>query len=432
MTRKRRITNWLDSASPAWFASYAIVVSFCTYFCMYAFRKPFSAATYDGYGTFLGLDLKTAYVISQIFGYAISKFVGIRVCSEISAHKRAATLLTFILVAQFALVLFAVLPVKLKIAAIFLNGLPLGMVWGLVVRYLEGRHLSEVLLAGLSCSYIVSSGIVKDIGREWLAFGVSDAWMPAITGLCFLPLFVASVWLLDQLPRPTVEEVDSRAARLEMDRFERWAFFKQFWLVLALLLGAYFLFSAYRDYRDNYGIEILTALGYDQVPAIFSKTELPVAFGVMLAMAGLNIIRNHRLGLLGVYAVMIFGLLMMLGGTLALDAGWLTGHEVWWMVLVGLGSYLVYVPYGAALFERLIASTQVKANAVFGIYLADTIGYTGSVIVQLFKDLGGYTGSRYEFFHAMTYVVSIAGLAMLVVSCLLSASKSAANERAKL
>ena len=35
----------------------------------------------------------------------------------------------------------------------------------LVVRYLEGRRTSEILLVGLSCSYIISSGIVKDIGK---------------------------------------------------------------------------------------------------------------------------------------------------------------------------------------------------------------------------------------------------------------------------
>ncbi len=58
--REPRLTRWL-TAAPDWlFGSYAIAASFSTYFCMYAFRKPFVAATYDQLGTFLGLDLKTA------------------------------------------------------------------------------------------------------------------------------------------------------------------------------------------------------------------------------------------------------------------------------------------------------------------------------------------------------------------------------------
>ena len=70
-----------------------------------------------------------------------------------------------IAVAMAALAVYGALPGDWKVVAIFFNGLPLGLVWGLVVRYLEGRRSSELLLAGLSCSFIVSSGIVKDIGR---------------------------------------------------------------------------------------------------------------------------------------------------------------------------------------------------------------------------------------------------------------------------
>ncbi len=120
---------------------------------MYAFRKPFSAATFEGqffFGT--DVELKTALVISQIIGYALSKYIGIKVCSEIPRGRRALFLVVLILAAELSLVLYGVVPNQWKWLAIFLNGLPLGMVWGLVVWYLEGRRLSEILLAGLSCS----------------------------------------------------------------------------------------------------------------------------------------------------------------------------------------------------------------------------------------------------------------------------------------
>ena len=70
------LTRWLTTAPDWLFASYAIATSFSTYFCMYAFRKPFAAATYNELGTFVGLDLKTAIVISQIIGYTLSKVIG--------------------------------------------------------------------------------------------------------------------------------------------------------------------------------------------------------------------------------------------------------------------------------------------------------------------------------------------------------------------
>src|SRR6267154_1003829 len=220
-----RLTAWLEKAPAPAFAAYAIAAAFTTYFCMYAFRKPFAAAKFEG-EFFLGstVALKTALVISQIIGYALSKYIGIKVCSEVSATRRAITLVALIVWAELALIAYGLVPNNLKVMAIFFNGLPLGMVWGLVVWYLEGRRTSELLLAGLSCSYIVSSGIVKDLGRAMMEgvvavwwrqapliggpigsalWKVSESWMPAIMGLHFLPLFLLAVWMLNQLPRPT-------------------------------------------------------------------------------------------------------------------------------------------------------------------------------------------------------------------------------------
>jgi hypothetical protein len=66
------VTRWLSGAHPAVFAAWAILAAFSTYFCMYAFRKPFAAASFaDGTGL-LGLDLKSLYVISQVCGYCLS------------------------------------------------------------------------------------------------------------------------------------------------------------------------------------------------------------------------------------------------------------------------------------------------------------------------------------------------------------------------
>ena len=313
---------------------------------MYAFRKPFAAATYDGFGTFVGLDLKTALVISQIIGYTLSKVIGMRVCSELGRANRALVLVLLIIWAQSALIIFAVVPPDWKVLAILLNGLPLGMIWGLVVRYLEGRRLSELVLAGLSCSYIIASGVVKDVGRMWMQAGVSDVWMPAVTGLCFLPLYLVSVWLLNQVPDPSVADMESRTERPRMNRGDRAKFVGNFWVGLLLLFTVYFFLTAYRDFRDNYGIEIFQTLGYAQTPAVFTKTEFPVAIGVVLTLAALNVFRNHRHGLIAVFAVMTFGLILMSGATLMLDVGLLQGRELWWMVLIGLGSYLAYVPLG--------------------------------------------------------------------------------------
>jgi len=43
------------------------------------------------------------------------------------------------------LILFPSFPAPWNVAALFFNGLPLGMIWGLVFGYMEGRRTSEAL-----------------------------------------------------------------------------------------------------------------------------------------------------------------------------------------------------------------------------------------------------------------------------------------------
>ena len=416
------VENQIDDAETSFIdtftmTAYAIAVAFSTYFCMYAFRKPFSAASYEDM-KFLGtsFDLKTIFVISQIVGYTLSKFIGIKIVSEVSRQRRFVMLVGMIIVAQLALLGFALLPPAGKVIAIFFNGLPLGMVWGLVVWYLEGRKTSEMLLAGLSCSFIVASGVVKDIGR-WLlsAHDVDQFWMPFITGCMFLPPFLLSAYLLNRLPEPTDADKQSRMARSTMDGKERWAFVMKFLPGMIMLMIAYFFLTAYRDFRDNFGVEIFAQLGYGESEStIFTRSELWVAFGVVGTLAVLNLIRNNLFGLIGAFVVMTGGCVLLGVGTMLFDAGTISGLQ--WMIMCGLGSYLAYVPYGSVLFDRLIASTRVMGTAVFVIYIADSIGYVGSIGVMAFKDQIASDMSRLEFFKQLTYGMSGLGMTMIVLS----------------
>jgi hypothetical protein len=317
----------LATAPKPVFVAYAIFAAFGTYFCMYAFRRPFAAAQFEGQ-YFLGGDtaLKTAFVVSQILGYTASKYIGIKVCPEVRPGRRAGMLIFLILLAEASLILFAILPRDLKVVAMFCNGLPLGMVWGLVVWYLEGRLTSELLLAGLACSYIVSSGAVKDVGRYLTAVhGVSEATMPMLVGLLFLPPFLLCVWMLNQLPPPTDGDQAARSKRATMNAASRLAFFKALLLGLVLLLVARLLTTAFRDYRDNYGIELFGALGYHGDTTLFTRSEIPVALGVMASLALLNLIRSNRAGVVGAHVLMMIGLGLMALSTLLLDAGYLGG-----------------------------------------------------------------------------------------------------------
>ncbi len=112
----------LARASPVAFTAVAGLAGFCAYFSMYAFRKPFTAATYvDIAGWHFALNYKIALVLAQVAGYALSKLVGIKVVSEMVPARRAAAILALIGASWLALVAFALIPAPWNVACMFFN-----------------------------------------------------------------------------------------------------------------------------------------------------------------------------------------------------------------------------------------------------------------------------------------------------------------------
>ncbi|WAC49821.1 DUF5690 family protein [Asticcacaulis sp. SL142] len=411
----------LPRASHVWVGLYALSAAFITYFCMYAFRKPFSAATYEnvaGWPGFFdaGIDFKIAAVIAQVLGYATSKLIGIKIVSEAGAKNRAAMILGFIAVSWVGLILFAVVPGPWKLAAIFLNGLPLGMIWGLVFAYLEGRRMSEILGAGLCVSFIVSSGAVKAVGRAMIVdYGVPELWMPALTGALFMPIMALSVWALSRTPPPDARDIAERVERRPMFKAERKAFIAATGFGLLMLVVAYVVLTALRDFRDNFAVELWGALGYGDVPSVFALSELPVAGLVLILFALTALIRDNRQAVLVYHVMIIAGAVAIAGATFAFQAGWL--GPVGWMIAVGAGVYMGYVPYNAVLADRLTAAIGVPGNAAFFMYVADASGYGGSVALMLIKNFTQLNLSWQAFFSLLCYgsaaVVALATAASL-------------------
>src|SRR6201996_6804556 len=178
----------------------AAISSFGAYTCMYAFRKAFAAGTFTGQQYF-HIDYKVWLVIAQLIGYTLSKIYGIRFIAEVKSNSRAKNIFLLIGIAWLALLGFALVPAPFNIIFLFLNGFPLGMIWGLVFGYLEGRKSTEFMAAVLSTSLIFASGFVKTIATTLIhQYGVSEYWMPFLTGALFAIPLVLFVFLLELMP----------------------------------------------------------------------------------------------------------------------------------------------------------------------------------------------------------------------------------------
>ena len=65
---------------------------------------------------------------------------------------------------------------------------------------------------------------------------------------------------------------------------------------------------------------------------------------------------------------------------------------------------------------------------MFAIYLSDAVGYTGSVGIQLYKDLGAADLDYFQFLRVFTYSMAGAGIVLFVLSGLYFVRKARSGE----
>lgn len=372
---------------------------------MYAFRKPIAAGTFLDNEAIFGLQYKTAVVIIQLIGYVVSKFIGIKFIAEMDGAKRSYTLIGLVLFAQLTWLGFALVPQPYNLIFPFLNGLPLGMIWGIVFSYLEGRRFTEFMGLALSASFIFASAFVKDAAKWLMSLGVTEFWMPFTTGLLFIIPLVIFALLLNQVPAPTQEDEALKTKRKPMSASERKQFFWHFSLGLTLLIIVYIMLSIYRDFRDNFMAEIFNDLRLDK--STFTNVELWVSVAVLILLVLIVFIKNNKVALqINLLAVLV-GFLVMGIATLGNMQGWLANY--WWMFATGFGAYIAYIPFNSILFDRLIAAFKKEGNTGFLIYLADSFGYLGSLLVMFYRNFGQADLSWAVFFAYVSLAFAVLG-----------------------
>lgn len=328
-----------------------------------------------------------------------------------SPQRLPLSILVLIGFSWLALLIFTVAPTEFKPFCLFLNGLPLGLIWGIVFSFLEGRRLTELLGAGLAVSFIVSSGVVKSIGK-WLmtTHGYTEFQMPFTVGAIFVVPLMVSVWMLTQIPPPSVSDQILRSERKPMTAADRRALFNRYAFGIICLTAFYFVLTAFRDFRDNFVVEIWADLGYTDA-SVLTTTEVPIALSILFLVAMLIFIKDNAI------AFWLNHLLILFGGVVVILSNYLyKNHFIspyTWMIMVGFGLYLSYILFQSLIFDRMIATFKEVANAGFLMYVADAFGYFGSIGALLLKNFGGKNISYLEYFVVGGYVMA-AGCLILV------------------
>ena len=94
------------------------------------------------------------------------------------------------------------------------------------------------------------------------------------------------------------------------------------------------------------------------------------------------------------------------------------------MSATAFGLYLGYVPYNSIYFERMIAAFRIVGNVGFVMYLADAMGYFGSVSVLLYKQFGTGNISWLSYFTSALTIVATFGMITVSLSLLFFTRKN--------
>ena len=393
---------------------YAAVTVFLTYTMVFGFRKSFTVATFDGI-TVAGYSYKTILVICQMLGYMLAKFYGIKYISELKRHGRGQIIMLLTVIAWLSWLFFALVPAPYNIIFLFINGFPLGMLWGVVFSYVEGRRSTDFIGATLAVSFIFASGFVKTVGA-WLMlnFDITEFWVPFYTGLVFAAPLLLFVYLIEKIPSPDDKDIAYRTARVPMLAQDRKNFIRIFLPGLVACILIYAFATIFRDMRDNFSAEMWKEMGFFDKPELFATTETPITIIILLLIGSMVLIKDSF------KALMLSHFFIGLGFIIAGFSSYLFINQnmppIWWMTLVGLGLYMVYIPFNSVFFDRLIAAFKHTGNVGFLIYLADSFGYVGSVGVMLSKEIFKVQLNWVTFFSNSVIWLSLVGLVLTIFS----------------
>lgn len=353
-----------------------------SYSLVYALRKPFTAASFEN-AEFFDMDYKVVVTISQILGYVVSKFIGIKLISELQSEERFKFILTSVLLAEASLILFGLLSTPFNVAAMFLNGLSLGCMWGVIFSFIEGRRVTDILASLLGVSMVISSGTAKSVGLYVMNhLHVSEFWMPALIGAVALPLLLLLGWALNKLPEPNKEDIAMKSERETLNGKQRWELFKSYMPFLSMLFIANIAIVVLRDIKEDFLVNIIDVSAYS--PWLFAQIDSVVTL-IILGIFGLMVLVKDNLKALSVlFGLIIAGMIVM--SIVSFGQQQLRLSPVIWLFIQSLCLYIAYLTFQTIFFDRFIACFRIRGNVGFFIVTTDFLGYTGTVLVLVLKE----------------------------------------------
>eukprot|EP01083_Nonionella_stella_P282865 962655_1 len=263
---------------------FLLVLATPAYFCVYAIRTATLVPGYEGEKVF-GIPLKDAFGIAQVLGYTLGKLPSLKYCTRLTRDQWGKTLVALMICGNLCLFGLVVPNHKIRTMTVVMACFCISPTWGVFLRYLEGRRMSDLMFAAFNFSFIAGSGVWRSVTTALHDSNVPIWWTPLLVGTVATCAFIPMVILLDLAPKPTTEEKAARSHRKpatlrnQLDMFRRW------WPGLTALIVLYSVFSTLRNFYDFFNPEIWKSFSEGEVPAIYTTlTDVPSAALISISL----------------------------------------------------------------------------------------------------------------------------------------------------
>ena len=395
------LTVFLARSSEAVRVAYAMVMLVPLYLATYFWKSPMFTLP-ESYANVsvctvgdARLDLQTSLAAGQTLGFFLGKLPAMLLMASpvFFRYRYAAMVVIMFLAAAFNGVGIALFdrsgalasPLMQAIAAGCASAIFSSAVFGGIVTWLEGRRATELLFATLNLAVVLAGGIGRGYGVALLGWGVAPRWMPLVassSGFCLAAFFLA---LLAQLPAQTAGDTAQRGERGAMSHAQRAKFCARFAPGIAVSLAAYLVIMSLRGFRDFYALELYTdALGGAPPSSLLLfLADAPGGILSCVMLALLSTVKRNKSALVCMSVIMLLGVLTMLLATVLYRFQLIGG--IAWLVTIGAGIYVAYLPMGSPFYDRLMAASGGRGTVTFMVFAADGVGYLGTLALLAWK-----------------------------------------------
>jgi len=221
---------------------------------------------------------------------------------------------------------------------------------------------------------------------------------------------------LGHTPPPNQEDIRLRKVREPMDGPQRRQFLRSYLGGIIFLMILYMLLNAFRETRSGFAKEIWAGIDKNADLAVFTQSEIVVSIIILVLLSLIVYIRKNAQA----FYVTLIG--VGLGSALVGISSFLYAQEMItgfvWMILIGMGTYLGYIPIGSFLFDRLLAASNTKGTVGFLIYMFDAFAYIASISIMLYKNLSFAQVNWVQFMQKFGYWLAIINVTMLLLALL--------------